>query len=473
VAVNNATPTGNPTEAAGQQDALRAALLKDIPLSPAQKTASNEQLEGAYFALANIYRLKLKEPARAVETYEKLLARFPQSTHAAEVYYTLYLLYRDANDPKQNHYAGLLKKQFPDSRFARLIDQPDYLVKVSAGNMKVRSLYDSAFTLFETQRYAGASQLLSHIRQQYPDSDLMDRVAFLNTRIIGQTESPVSFKTALQQFLTLYPASPLADKAKEYLSAVALYESGKLSEAEFDKTHPPKTRPAAVPQQEAVPAGGQPATGKVTPLLPAGRGDRAPKPKQNPGTQPSEAKQALSLAQEVPKANVPAAPQILDPVSGTGQRAGTRPTAPAADPAAINPPATSPAAAPATPARSTFADVNLQSPQVVVIAYPKGHASFTGITDKVQLYNSKYNAPDKLTTEAGTLNPEQDLVIVREFTNVQKAKIYVSKQKTPQSPLSKIRGIEFATFVVSAENLPALLQAGKLEEYLTFYKNNY
>ena len=89
------------------------------------------------------------------------------------------------------------------------------------------------------------------------------------------------------------------------------------------------------------------------------------------------------------------------------------------------------------------------------------------------MYNSKYNGPDKLTVEAMPLNPNQDLIIVRQFANGAKAKVYVSKQKTPQSPLSKLRGIEFATFVISLENLPLLLQEGKLEEYLTFYKNNY
>jgi outer membrane protein assembly factor BamD (BamD/ComL family) len=437
-------------------------------------------METAYFALANIYRLQLKEPARAVETYEKLLARFPRSKHAAEAYYTLYLLYREANDPKQNQYASQLKQQFPQSRFARLIDQPDYMARVSAGNMRARSRYDSAFTLFENQQYDASRQMLSDIRQQFPDSDLNDKVAFLEVRITGQTGQPAQFKEALEQFLQLYPASPLAEKARQYLAAIALYESGKLSEAEFDKTHPSKKEPAAqVPAQQTPVAGvPQPARTIPTPRLPAAKPAATGAQKPQTNTTPPPVTTPAGTQTQVPPAD-------NTPVSGTSQpQPAANPPGnnqPATNPAGSNQPAANPAdnsqpaaTPPATsPAHPKFADVNLQAPHVVVIAYPKGQAAFAGIAEKVQGYNSKYNAPDKLTTESLSLNPQQDLVVVRQFANVQKAKVYVSKQKTPQSPLSKIRGIEFVTFVVSMENLPLLLQQGKLEEYLTFYKNNY
>lgn len=477
---NTNTPTGNAAEATGQQQALRTALLKDIPATAEQKNAARQRMETAYFALANIYRLQLKEPARAAETYEKLLALFPQSEYAAEVYYTLYLLYGEAKDPKQNQYASKLKQQFPDSRFAKLIDQPDYLVKVSAGNMRARSLYESAFTLFEQQDYEASRQALSSIRQQYPDSDLNDKVAFLEARIVGQTGQPAEFKEALQQFLKQHPGSPLAEKARQYLAAIALYESGKLSEAEFDKTHPAKAAPAAQVSVQQNPPAGAPQSMLPQPTLRqplaqpgANQAQAAPKASTPPPVSvPGGAKAQVPPPGDnpAPATGQPAAsPAGNKPVTGTGQpQSATKP--------ANTQPVTAPptATGPASPAPgSRFADVNLQTPQVVVIAYPKGHAAFTGIAEKLQVYNSKYNAPDKLTTETLNFNPQQDLVIVREFANGQKAKVYVSKQKTPQSPLSKIRGIEFVTFVVSKENLPVLLQQGKLEEYLTFYKNNY
>ncbi|MGV3503420.1 MAG: tetratricopeptide repeat protein [Adhaeribacter sp.] len=470
-----AAPAGPAGETPDQQQALRTKLLQDIPLSAEQKKAALGRMEEAYFNLGGIYRLQLKEPARAAETYEKLLSRFPQTNHAAEVYYTLYLMYREANDAKQNQYASLLKQRFPGSRYARLVDDPDYLTRVSAGNKEVANLFDEAFSLYEKQQYPAASQVISRIRQQYPDSDLNDKVSFLAVRIVGQTEQPVLFKMALQDFIKRYPNSPLTGKAREYLDALALYEQGKLSEAEFDKTHPPKAvpespaptlpAPTGVQQKSAAkaatipaPVSRQPATAAAQPAGQAPAGTAAPLPNNPPAGQPAASPPASNPAaaqtQTQPQTQPQAQPPVT-PVPGGGQQAS--PAGPAVE----------------APARPRFADVTAASPQLVVIAYPKGHAAFTGVLEKVQGYNSKYNAADKLSVQAATLNPAQDLVVVGTFANAQKARIYVSKQKTPQSPLSKIRGIEFATFVVSPENLPLLLQAGKLEEYLTFYKNNY
>lgn len=462
-----AAPAAPAGETPDQQQALRARLLQDIPQSAEQKKASLGRLEEAYFNLANIYRLQLKEPVRAIETYEKLLSRFPQTSHAAEVYYTLYLMYGEAKDARQNQYASLLKQKFPGSRYARLIDDPDYLARMSAGNKEVASLYDEAFALYEKQQYPAASQLISRIRQQYPDSDLNDKIAFLALRIVGQTEQPVLFKMALQDFVKRYPNSVLTGKAREYLDALVLYEQGKLSEAEFDKNHPPREAPVSpVPaapaagnlrQGQAARAAAQPANRQQTPpaaqpqvqapvnaAKPAGNNPPAGQPAAPPATANPAA------AQTQPQAQPP-----VTPAPGAGQQPA--PTVPGAG----------------APAKPRFADVVAASPQLVVIAYPKGHPAFTGILEKVQGYNSKYNAADKLSVQTASLNPGQDLVTVGTFANAQKARIYVSKQKTPQSPLSKIRGIEFATFVVSPENLPLLLQSGKLEDYLTFYKNNY
>ncbi|MDB5261461.1 MAG: hypothetical protein JWQ14_742, partial [Adhaeribacter sp.] len=401
------------------------------------------------------YLEKLKEPARAIETYEKLITRFPNTRNAQEAYYALYLLYKDANDPKQQTYTTRIKQQFPDSRFAKLIDNPNYMAEVSAGNAKVRALYDTAFGLYEEQKFAAAQDILSTIRKNYPEAELLDRVAFLNVLIIAKTEQPSLFKLALQNFVKTYPNSNLIPKAQQYLNAFTAYESGKLSEAEFDKTHPTQAKPTvAVNEKTTVPpTAGLPAVPKaITKESAAKTTNTNPAAALNPA--PANAVSNKTVA-EKPTAN-----------NTTNNPANT-----------ITKPATTPpvtAAPPAVPeAAKAKYTANLQAPQVVLIIYPKGQAAFAGIADKLKAYNAKFNGPDKLTVETTSFNATQDMVVIREFTNGPKAKTYTIKQKSPQSPLSKIRGIEFATFVISADNLPVFLKEGNLEEYLTFYKNNY
>ncbi|MGV3588269.1 MAG: tetratricopeptide repeat protein [Adhaeribacter sp.] len=448
---------------------MRETLLQDIPLTPEMKLAANQKVETSLFTLGNIYRERLEEPAHAIETYEKFVARFPNSKNAPEAYYALYLLYKTANDPKQQTYAARIKQQFPNSRYAKLIDNPNYLAEVSADNAKVRELYDKAFALYDEQKFKEANEMLNNIRQASPDAELIDRVAFLNVLIVGKTEQPSLFKLALQNFVKTYPSSNLLPKAQQYLDAFALYESGKLSEAEFDRTHPNQPKPVV------------PVNAPVTPPLPTTQKPAALTNKKEVTPSDNKSQAAATTVPQNPVAVTPAPATKTPAANSTNNPAGATNTptnnTPANNAPVNNTPANTPPAAPVTPvvpepAKPKYA-ANLQVPQVVLIIYPKGHAAFAGIAEKMQSYNGKYNASDNLTVETTTFNATQDMVVIREFTNGAKAKTYTIKQKSPQSPLSKIRGIEFATFVISADNLPIFLKEGNLEEYLTFYKNNY
>ncbi|GEO02900.1 hypothetical protein AAE02nite_05640 [Adhaeribacter aerolatus] len=465
------SPGASPDSAASPED-VRKALLQDIPLTPEMRAASNQKIETSLFTLGNIYRERLQEPAHAIETYEKFVSRFPNSKNTPEAYYALYLLYKAANDPKQQTYAARLKQQYPNSRYAKLIDNPNYLAEVSAGNAKVRQLYDQAFALYEEQKFKEANETINTIRRDYPDAELMDRVAFLNVLIIAKTEQPSLFKLALQKFIKTYPSSNLLPKAQQYLDAFALYESGKLSEAEFDRTHPNQPKrvvgvntpvtPAASATQKPAALTNKPA--EVTPS--SGNAGNKTQAANNQAPQNPVVANATpeNKAPEKTPANTPASTANTPQVNNTPKENTPANNAPAGTPGAT------PVAPAPVPAKYT---ANLQAPQVVLIIYPKGHAAFTGIAEKMQSYNSKYNGSDNLTVETASFNTTQDMVVIRQFTNGPKAKTYTIKQKSPQSPLSKIRGIEFATFVISADNLPVFLQEGNLEEYLTFYKNNY
>ncbi len=173
--------------------AARQELLRDIPIGPERLQASNLLVEEALFNLAGIYQQQLKEPVRAAETYEKLLQRFPATKHKSEAYYSLYLIYQEQKNDRAKTYADLVKKEFPGSKYAKLIDQPDYLKQVSANNDKARQLYDSAFVNYHRERYPVAITLANQVQQQYPDSELADRVAFLKVLLAGRTQKPVKF----------------------------------------------------------------------------------------------------------------------------------------------------------------------------------------------------------------------------------------------------------------------------------------
>ncbi|QMU26896.1 type IX secretion system periplasmic lipoprotein PorW/SprE [Adhaeribacter radiodurans] len=486
-AAGNASTGATPdsTATANNSASFRKDLLQNIPIGAEKMQASNNQVEEAMFGLATIYQQQLNEPVKAAETYEKLLQRFPATKHKSEAYYSLFLINQEQKNDRAKTYADLVKREFPGSKYAKLIDQPDYLEQVSANNQRARQLYDSAFVNYRRERYPVAYTLVSQVQKQYPDNELADRVAFLQVLLTGRTQKPAVFKTAVQQFIEKYPGSTLLPKAEEILTSFEAYESGQLSEAEFNKTHSKKTKEPFTPEELAAQQTNEEQVPSETEVQPNQRRGRprneavpeiAAEPSDSVISNDSIPTDSVAVAeepvaeQETPSPDQPQdslAETSSDPVPNSSEPAPNNSTPKASPAVTVNSPATPPVVA------APIYAMNVAQPHVVVIAYPKTHPAFKDVYTKMAGYNTRFNQADNLSIDSTTFNGTTNLLVIKEFDTGKKAVNYATKQKAPQSPLSKIRGIEFATFAISSENLPILLKEGKLEDYLTFYKNNY
>ncbi|MFB9863235.1 type IX secretion system periplasmic lipoprotein PorW/SprE [Rufibacter immobilis] len=206
--------------------------LAAIPVTPEQRQASDKRVEEALFTLGNIYQQRLREPERAAQTYQKLLERFPNSVHASETYYSLYVIAQSQQQTEQAaSYARALKERFPTSKYSKLIDQPDYLRTYSAENLAAHALYDSAYALYQEEKYPETNAVLDQISQKYPQNDIPDQVAFLRALIVGRTQPAAAFNAAVDRFMIQFPESPLLPKAQEFMKLYNRYETGELAKA--------------------------------------------------------------------------------------------------------------------------------------------------------------------------------------------------------------------------------------------------
>ncbi|WP_062543649.1 type IX secretion system periplasmic lipoprotein PorW/SprE [Rufibacter tibetensis] len=229
--------------AAAQQ---QADYLAAIPVTPEQLQVSNKRIEEALFTLGNIYQQRLREPEKASQTFLQLLERFPASTHASEVYYSLYVLAQgQQQQEKAAQFAQTLKQRFPNSKYSRLIDQPDFLRTYSAENLAAHALYDSAYVLYEKEKYPETLNVLASLSQKYPQNDIKDQIAFLRALVTGRTQPAATFRAAMEKFLIQYPESPLLPQARDFMNLYLRYESGELAKA--------PVRSAAIVPKEEVP----------------------------------------------------------------------------------------------------------------------------------------------------------------------------------------------------------------------------
>jgi tetratricopeptide (TPR) repeat protein len=191
-------------------------ISKELPHTEEQIKEAYKKIEDAYFRLGDIYYFDLKEKTNAVTSFETLLSRFPKTEHRPEVLYKLYLIFKDSDSVKAEAFANQLKEKFPDSPFAKILINPNYLVDSGLMLEKQQKLYEQAYTAYQ----AGNDTLALRI---IDEAVALERTTFianlelLKILIIGKTEDITKYQFLLEKFIKDYPDSELKNYANTLL----------------------------------------------------------------------------------------------------------------------------------------------------------------------------------------------------------------------------------------------------------------
>ncbi len=476
-----------PADPLAAQNALVATYRQSLPTTPAQLATSNQQVEAAMYELGGIYKELLKEKQRGYETYASQVERYPRGTHAPDADYLLYLYYKDLPDPaKAAQYAAALQREFPTSTYARLIADPLYREHERALHNAVAARLDSAFTLYKDQYFTRAKAAVARLEQQYPKSDLTDRVAYLKLLLAIRTQPPVAVRASVAQFAKDYPDSPLVPQAQALAGAFRKAEAGQLTGALASTEKPvvSQFRPGEVenrmrivyaddesPYQPLTPAPTPaPAPAPATSNLKAGRAPVTPAGADASPTRPAS----------TPAGGQPAPTPVGQPTPTPAGQPAPAPTGqptPASTPAAGSPAPSTPASpAPTTPAAPAVAyATQLSAAHAVVLVYPKGTSPTADLASQLTAYNGKFFRANNLTVQpVQPLGPDQEMVVVRSLPGAKVAQSYATKLRGPQSPLARLRGQGYQAVIISLANLTLLQETGgDLSGYQQFYQKVY
>ncbi len=225
-----------PTELAQKEDAIKkpekedaskkedkpddqaAKVFAQLPKSEKQKKEALGKIEEAYFGLGDLYYFQLIEKENAAATYVKLIDRFPDSAHEAEVLYKLYLISKEANNGKAEEYAQRLKDKHPNSTYTRILINPDYLKETSVAAEKQKLIYKEAYTAFQAGNLRVAQEKILQAKQ-VGETTFSQQLELLQILITGKTEDITKYQFELGEFAKKYPDASLKPYADELLAA--------------------------------------------------------------------------------------------------------------------------------------------------------------------------------------------------------------------------------------------------------------
>ncbi|MEO6133178.1 MAG: tetratricopeptide repeat protein [Saprospiraceae bacterium] len=217
-------------------------FFKDVPKNDTARALSHSQIRKSMLLLGQLYRDRLQDFQSSIDILEKLLARYPQAPEKLETYYQLYLSALSAGDQvRTEKYKSLLISEYPNSRFARVLSDPNFASSQQSEHERLMNYYDETYQLFEHKEYAGVLQHIADVGEKFGiNNSLMAKFELLKAMSLGATTGKDAYVAALKDIIAKYPNTDEDKKAKDMLlqlgdtNAGGVYGETGLSNAKFE-----------------------------------------------------------------------------------------------------------------------------------------------------------------------------------------------------------------------------------------------
>ncbi|MFD1258731.1 hypothetical protein ACFQ3S_18130 [Mucilaginibacter terrae] len=388
-------------------------LVQSIPLTPELMAQSNLRIYNAYLDLATFYRDVLIDKPEAITIYEQLIKRFPKDESLAANYYNLYRLYAEVNQSKSEEYKNSILTQFPNSTFAKVINDPDYARRLDDKDAELNAFYNQIYDLYTQRQYPQVITRADELLQQYPDSRVAPQLAYLRAIAAGHQEKVTPLRAELLQITVTYPndelITPLVRQHLAYIDA----NQAEIALRRFAIIDSHPNAEFAVTSSQSTVTGSQ-----LTVVSPK---SVVKKPTSAPPT-------------PIPATKTPATP-IPQPASIFNNRDSTNYYF------AIN---------------VSSGTTNLASSRFGVGQFNR--TSYQGTTIKHQLK---------------PVGADNQLIFVGRFTSMNDAKEYARKIVPLMPQIMKVPTDKYSFFIITQENLDKLADRKLLDSYIEYYQKNF
>jgi len=189
--------------------------LQYIPFSDSAKQASHNKISTGLYTMGEIYGEDLKDNPKAIESYENLLNRYPNNENRLQVYYRLYTIAKIEQDKNRvSKYQQKIINEFPNSNYAKLMTNPNYLQELMAQEHAKIEEYNKTYSLFQAENYNQVIDRAEKAMKNNPGHELYAKYDYLYTISAGLRKDTLSFIMDLQKFKERYPSTDLAENAE-------------------------------------------------------------------------------------------------------------------------------------------------------------------------------------------------------------------------------------------------------------------
>jgi len=199
--------------------------LQNIPLSPEQIVESNEKISQALYQAGFIYKESMHQNSDAILTFEDFTNRnVEEHDLSPQVYFQLYLLYKDANnEDKYNLYKDLLISKYPESDYAKLLLDPNYFKELEKKHNYLSELYKKTYKAYEKGQYTMVVYNSDQALELNKEDKIIPKFLYLKAISMAKTDVVDSMTVNLKKLIDRYPDSEVTPLAENIMQNLGLY----------------------------------------------------------------------------------------------------------------------------------------------------------------------------------------------------------------------------------------------------------
>ena len=194
-------------------------LLATIPRTNFQKDSINHLKNKSYLRLAEIYLEKYSDYSLTKTKLNQLRRLNPSNEILVEANYILYKVQKKQNKKNAEEIRLQIIKQFPDSKFAKILADQNILIAEEGETLKQ---LDSFYTLYDDQKF---QQVLVGVEKGMvfiENKEILLEFDLLKAKTIGKLEGIIKYSEQIKNIIDRYPNSSKVADLKELIRAINL-----------------------------------------------------------------------------------------------------------------------------------------------------------------------------------------------------------------------------------------------------------
>lgn len=176
----------------------------------------------AYLEVGILYKEKFKNFDLASERLKSLLVNSPSENQELNAWYHLCKMNTLKDSKQALVYEDKITQKYPESRFARIIKDPENFQLLPNETPSIR--YEALYALFLKQQYEEVLAQGDDLLVIFSGTPMVSKVAHLMANATGRLDGIEAWKKELQGLIDRYPNSEAAAQAKQTLGYIAATE---------------------------------------------------------------------------------------------------------------------------------------------------------------------------------------------------------------------------------------------------------